>query len=385
MTATERLLAALGAAGDLLATPTVQNGIVLLIGAGAVWLWRRAARREIWRDAWRQLTANRLTLAALVMLALYAAIGILDSVSWYDRLLDANGTPAVDARGAPLYEAEPASVLDRCCTLLRRDREKTYSAPLASVLFGKEMITSADGSVRRDYPALAHPRRHLLGTTRIGDDVLYEGLKGVRTALLIGGFTTLLVIPLAILFGIPAGYIGGWIDDVVQYVYTTLESVPDILLIASFILLFHRGTAQLCIILGITSWTGLCRLLRAETLKLRELEYVQAARALGASPVSVMFRHILPNVMHIVVITFVLRFSRLVLTEAVLSYLNLGVSPGTGSWGHMINAARQELTRDPVVWWNLATAFVFMFTLVLSANLFGDALRDALDPRLRNR
>jgi peptide/nickel transport system permease protein len=164
-----------------------------------------------------------------------------------------------------------------------------------------------------------------------------------------------------------------------------LESVPDILLIASYILLFGRSTANLCIILGITSWTGLCRLLRAETLKLRGLEYVQAAKALGAGRIAIMARHILPNVSHIIVITFVLRFSRLVLTEAVLSYLNLGVSPGTGSWGHMINAARQELTRDPMVWWNLATAFVFMVGLVLPANLFGDALRDALDPRLRNR
>lgn len=361
------------------------NLVVAMLLAGGLWLFRRASARTVWREAWRELSGSRLAMAALTMLALYTGIGLLDSVSWSDRSVDERGTPVSDAAGRPLYEPEPLTVLDRLCSRLRRDREKTYSAPFAVVAHTMETAPGADGRPQRVFPPLVHPRRHPLGTDRIGNDVLYQGLKGVRTALLIGGLTTLLIIPLAALFGIAAGYLGGRFDDAVQYVYSTLESVPDILLIASFILLTDRGTTNLCIILGITSWTGLCRLLRAETLKIRELEYVQAARALGAGRVSVMLRHILPNVMHIIVITFVLRFSRLVLTEAVLSYLNLGVTAGTGSWGHMINAARQELTREPIVWWNLATAFVFMIGLVLPANLFGDALRDALDPRLRNR
>jgi peptide/nickel transport system permease protein len=137
----------------------------------------------------------------------------------------------------------------------------------------------------------------------------------------------------------------------------------------------------LCLILGVTSWTGLCRLLRAETLKLRELEFVQAARAFGVSPWKIMARHILPNVLHIVIITTVLGFSGLVLAEAVLSYVGVGVDPSMTSFGTMINAARLEMAREPVVWWSLAAAFVFMFVLVLAANLFADAVRDALDPR----
>jgi len=137
----------------------------------------------------------------------------------------------------------------------------------------------------------------------------------------------------------------------------------------------------LCMILGLTGWAGLCRLLRAEALKLRELEYVQAARAFGVSHVRIMARHILPNVMHLVLITVVLEFSGLVLYEAVLSYLGIGVDPTMNSFGSMIDRSRLEMSRDPMIWWNLMAAFVFMLALVLSANLFADAVRDAFDPR----
>jgi peptide/nickel transport system permease protein len=139
----------------------------------------------------------------------------------------------------------------------------------------------------------------------------------------------------------------------------------------------------LCIILGVTSWTSLCRLLRGETLKLREMDYVQAATAFGVGHFRILSRHILPNVLHIVLITVVLDFSGLVLAEAVLSYVNIGVDPSMNSWGNMINSARLELAREPVVWWSLSAALIFMFTLVLSANLFADVVRDAFDPRLR--
>ena len=139
----------------------------------------------------------------------------------------------------------------------------------------------------------------------------------------------------------------------------------------------------LCVILGITGWATLCRLLRAETLKISELEYVQAAHAFGVSHWRVMRRHILPNVMHLVLIVAVLDFSALVLYEAVLSYVGVGVDPNSSSFGSMINLARSEMSRDPAVWWNLATAFTFMLALVLAANLFADAVREAFDPRAR--
>jgi peptide/nickel transport system permease protein len=241
---------------------------------------------------------------------------------------------------------------------------------------------------------------HIFGTDKVGMDVFYQSLKSVRTGLLIGTLTTLVMLPFALLLGVMAGYFRGWIDDVIQYLYTTLSSIPGVLLIASAALMLEIYMAKhaadfsslvaradlrllfLCMILGITSWTGLCRLLRAETLKLREVDYIQAAQAFGVGHLSIMMRHLLPNVMHIVMISVVLDFSGLVLAEAVLTYINIGVDPSMESWGNMINSARLELAREPIVWWSLAAAFVFMLTLVLSANLFADAVRDAFDPRV---
>ena len=240
---------------------------------------------------------------------------------------------------------------------------------------------------------------HVFGTDKVGQDVLYISLKSIRTGLVIGTLTTLVTLPLAIVLGIAAGYFRGWVDDVIQYVYTVLNSIPDVLLIAAAVLivqvyiesnpeLFDTAARRadirllaLCLIMGMTSWTGLARLLRGESLKLRTLDYVEAARAFGVSHARIISRHIFPNVFHLVLIAVVLGFSGLVLAEAVLSYVGVGVDPNMYSWGNMINGSRLELAREPVVWWQLGAAFSFMFTLVLAANLFADGVRDAFDPR----
>ena len=243
---------------------------------------------------------------------------------------------------------------------------------------------------------------HVFGTDKVGQDVFFQTLKSIRTGLIIGTLTTLIMLPIALACGSAAGYYGGWFDDLVQYMYTTLGSIPGVLLIASSVLTIQvlmaknpdffatslqRSDARLlalCCILGITSWTGLCRLLRAETLKIREMEYIQAANCLGVHSIRIIWKHILPNLGHIILIVLVLDFSSLVLAEAVLSYVGIGVDPASFSWGNMINQARMELAREPVVWWSLSASFIFMFILVLFANIFADALRDAYDPRLKD-
>ena len=240
---------------------------------------------------------------------------------------------------------------------------------------------------------------HVLGTGKAGGDVLYLSIKGIRTGVLLGTLATLVMLPIAVTLGVMAGYFKGWVDDVVQYLYTTLSSIPGILLIAASVLLFQvyidlnpdyfevgmeKADARfvaLCFILGVTSWSTLCRLIRAETLKISQLEYVAAARVFGLTNLRIIFRHILPNVVHIILITFVLEFSALVLAEAVLSYIGVGIDPSMASWGNMINEARLELSREPTIWWTLVGAFFFMFVLVLAANLFSDLVRDAFDPR----
>lgn len=269
--------------------------------------------------------------------------------------------------------------------------------PLRAVLLTLDAVLLLAG------PVIAlMPHYHVFGTDRTGNDVLVQALKSVRTAFVIGALSTLATLPLALLLGVLAGYYKGWIDEVIQYVYTTLSSVPNVLLIAACVLmvqvffdknpeLFETAAERsdlkmlmLCLILGLTGWAGLCRLVRAETLKLRELDYVQAATAFGVGDLRIMARHIVPNVMHLVLITVVLSFSELVLYEAVLTYVGVGVDPVMNSFGSMINLARAEMSRDPVVWWSFAAAFGFMVGLVLAANLFADGVRDAFDPRARS-
>jgi len=280
-------------------------------------------------------------------------------------------------------------VLDMILAPIAEHTEKTYSAPFATHLY----------QLHNPEPLQSH--YHIFGTDKIGNDIFYETIKSIRTGLFIGTITTIFMLPFALLFGIIAGYFGGWVDDIIQYSYTTLSSIPGVLLITAMVLmmqvfisnhpqlfptLMDRADARLltlCFILGITSWASLCRLLRAETLKLRELDYVTASIAMGARRWAVIFRHILPNVMHIVIITLVLDFSGLVLAEAILSYVGVGVDPTMPSWGNMINTSRLELAREPVVWWPLFAALVTMFFLVLSANLFADQVRDAFDPRVK--
>jgi peptide/nickel transport system permease protein len=319
-----------------------------------------------------------------------------------------------DVTGRVLYGAGAAALAwivlaVALCALLARRRELALGnawravwrgdtdVPWRAVLVTLALVLAVAG------PVLAlSVKYHVFGTDKVGQDVLYLTLKSIRTGLVIGTLTTLVMLPFALLLGIMAGYFRGWVDDVIQYVYTTLSSIPGVLLIAAAVLmmqvyiethpeLFDTITVRadlrllfLCLILGVTSWTGLARLLRGETLKLREMEYIQAAQAFGVSEWRILTRHILPNVMHIVLIALVMDFSGLVLAEAVLSYVGVGVDPSTISFGTMINNARLEMAREPMVWWSLAAAFFFMLVLVLSANLFADAVRDAFDPRIRS-
>ena len=364
----------------------VQNILTVTIAAAVAVIACLLARREYWRVAAREIWRRKAARVSFVILLLYASIALLDSIGWRRPAMDAaTGQPALHpATGKPIMD-QGGSALDYILKPLSSKKETSYSAPLASHQFTTVIERKEDGTVARVHRPLNHPRRHLLGTDIIGSDVLVLSLKSIRTGLIIGCLTTLLVIPFALFFGLWAGYYGGWADDVVQYLCTLISSIPSVLLIAALMLISGRGLPQLCLAVGVTSWTGLCRLVRGETMRLREMEYVQAAQALGVSSGRIIVRHILPNLLHVVMINLVLKFSGLVLAEATLTYLGLGVNAETISWGTMINDARSELTRDPIIWWKLTSAFAFMLGLVLPANIFGDAVRDALDPRLRTQ
>jgi peptide/nickel transport system permease protein len=311
----------------------------------------RAKRQPLWEEAYRRLARNPMAMLSLGVICLYLLVAFMDSISWQD-------SPTT----------LPMTILDRLYAKV--PQERTYSAPGATMTTGEP---------------IAHPLigRHLLGTDSTGKDIGLQTLKGCRTALIIGGFTSLMITPVAIILGMTAGYFGKWRDDSIQYVYTVFSSIPGIMLLIVLLLTFGKGLDRMCYALACTSWIGLCRLVRGETLKHRDREYVRAAKALGANNSRIMFRHILPNLLPIVIISVTLGFSGLAMQETILTYLGLGVQ-GTGSWGNMIEQARLELAREPLIWWNLASATSALFLMVLSFNVFGDALRDAIDPRLRS-
>ena len=448
------------------------------------YVWRIAVNANL-RATWEKVVRDPVALSAAIVLAIFAAITLLDSLHFRRALAAASGSAA---GAATSYAPTTESLLDVVLSRQVATRETGYSRPLAYRAFAKEPML-VDGETRRGFPRLKYGGAHLanpdvewsgdvaaltlaglaggflvalavtlltayvvrdahggtvrgalrdivadrthlpfraplltfavvcllagpvialsgtyhvLGTDRTGNDVLYQSLKSVRTAFVIGTLATVATLPFAIVLGVLAGYLKGWVDELIQYLYTTLSSVPNVLLIAACVLMvqvyldqhtemFETGSERsdvkiflLCVILGLTGWATLCRLIRGETLKLRELDFVQAATAFGVAPARIMARHIVPNVMHLVLITTVLSFSDLILYEAVLTYVGVGVDPSMNSFGGMINLARSQMSGDPVVWWSFVSAFVFMVTLVLAANLFADGVRDAFDPRARS-
>lgn len=298
-----------------------------------------------------RIKKDKLAVAGFCVICLFALIAVLDSIP----------LPQRDAGGIKWNQ----TLLD---SMFQKEAERSYSPPLAD----KGVLN------RKEFPLQS---RHLLGTNNLGEDVFYNALKGVRTAFIIGIVPSVIAAFFAIILGLTAGYYGGWIDDTIQYIYQVLSSIPGILLLIAMLMVMDRGLWQLCVALGVTSWVGLCRLMRGETLKVKNMEYIEAARMFGASDFRLLLKHILPNVMYLVIIEMTLDFSALVMSEAVLTYIGIGVEPGTGSWGRMIMMADRELPNS--IWWNLAGASVFLFILVLAFNLFADALRDALDPRLK--
>ena len=224
---------------------------------------------------------------------------------------------------------------------------------------------------------------HLLGTDIFGRDVLARAAHGTITSLIVGFTGTLVALLIGTLLGAFAGYFGGWVDELVVWFYTTVDTIPYILLLVAFSFVMGPSLRTLCLSIGLTTWVSHCRVVRSEFLKHREREYVQGAAAIGASHLRRIFLHILPNVNHLILINFSLGFVSAIKAEVILSFLGLGVEPGTPSWGMMISDAKLELARG--VWWGLAAASTFMFFLVLAFNLFNDCLRDALDPRLKNK
>ena len=245
---------------------------------------------------------------------------------------------------------------------------------------------------------------HWLGTDYLGRDCLLRAVGGISTAVKVGVIASLLAALIGVTLGMLSGFYGGKLDSVISWFYSTFAAMPTLLFILAFALLFTKdylapeltaplracaaalhtepGMLAVYLAIGLTGWVTLCRVTRSETMKLRNHTFVQAARVAGVSDFVIIFRHILPNLMHLVIIYFTLRFAYAVMTEVLVSYLGLGVQSAP-SWGIMISDGQERFWRG--VWWEVAAATIFMFVLVLSLNLLGDGLRDLLDPKSEKR
>lgn len=280
--------------------------------------------KSLWQHAFNTIVANRLALCALIIVAIYFLVALLTSVG----LLASNWG----------LEVGPA-----------------YAPPSSEFVFGTDIF---------------------------GRSVFWKVVKAAETAVAIGLATAAIAIVIGTLLGMVAGYFGGLIDEIIVWFYTTFSSIPSIMLLVSIAFIMGKGTSTVFISLGITSWVGLCRIVRGEVMKHKDREYAQAASALGASNTRKLFKHILPNISHVLIINFSLTFEAAIKAEVILSYLGLGVQ-GRPSWGTMIDDSKLELARG--VWWQLGAATLAMFIIVLAFNILGDALRDALDPKLKGK
>jgi len=280
--------------------------------------------KSLWKHAFEQLVSDRMALMSLLIVIIYSLVAVLSATG----LLAGNWA---DEMGP------------------------SYAAPSGEFLFGLDIF---------------------------GRSVLAKTIKGTEVAMSVGLVTALISAVIGIVLGAVAGYFGGKVDEFVVWFYTTFTSIPSIMLLIAITFIMGKGLVAVYLALGLTSWVSLCRLIRGEVIRHKDREYVHAATAIGGNDFRKLFKHILPNVLHIVIINFSLTFQTAIKSEVILSYLGLGVQ-GRPSWGTMIDDAKLELARG--VWWQLAAATLAMFVVVLAFNILGDALRDSLDPKLKGK
>lgn len=280
--------------------------------------------KSLWQHAFETLTRDKFAITALAIVVLYALIAVLSAL----------GVVAGD---------------------WAKEVGDSYAAPSAEHFFGLDIF---------------------------GRSVWDKTVKGTEVAMSVGLITGILSMIIGVTLGSLAGYFGGKVDEGIVWFYTTFTSIPYIMLLVAITFILGKGLFAIYLALGLTSWVNLCRLIRGEVIRHKDREYVHAAAAIGGGDFRKLFKHILPNVMHIVIINFSLQFQTAIKSEVILSYLGLGVQ-GRPSWGTMIDDAKLELARG--VWWQLAAATLAMFIVVLALNVLGDALRDALDPKLKGK
>lgn len=314
--------------------------------------------RGLMFEAMRQICSSWLSGICLAIVLVFTVIAFYGSaVYWRYHIIDA--TPS-------------------CRLLVPVQKVVTILLDAKSVHGNEPPYERSDVNHQYEKPS----RSHIMGTDGLGRDVCARLIQGTRVAFQVGIITSLIAIPLAVFLGALAGFCGGKVDDLIVWLYSTFACMPSLLFILAISMVVGKGLLGVYMGIGCTTWVGLCRLIRGEVLKHKAQTYVKAAHVLGYGQFRIIFRHILPNLMHLVIINFSLNFPSAISTEVLMSYLGIGVQDQP-SWGVMISNARVRLWQG--VWWELGFTTLAIFLIVLAFNILGDALRDALDPRLRTQ
>jgi peptide/nickel transport system permease protein len=334
----------------------------------------RQRSEGVWHAAWRRFKTDRVGLVSLAIVAAFVLLIVLSALglvakNWQAEVAVANAPPTFlgpavrQAAGGIAAPSGPNVDLSDIDPLAPRYKEWDERAALLKTTEPVKLETLP------------------LGADRLGRDVLAKAIKGTEVSVFVGLLAAVVATGLGTLLGAFGGFFGGKIGDFLEWLYNVFESIPGILLIFAFAAVFGRGIGTVVLILGLTGWTGMYRQVRAEFIKHAGREYVRSAEAIGASRLSRMFRHILPNVSHVVLVRMSLLTVGFIKAEVILSYLGLGVPVDQVSWGTMLAEAQSELILG--YWWQLAAATLFMAVFVTAFSLMADALRDALDPKLR--
>jgi len=360
----------------------------------------------LWALAWRRLRSDRIAMLALAIVALFLLILLLSATGFVARDWDAEigvnyapptflGAQSAEERGVQgmhaAEEATPDNPRDPLRDILRKLRAERGNTvdqvpldyygivdPLASEI---AELRAVQGAGRAD-ATIEKLATLPLGADKWGHDIVQKTIKGSETSIVVGLAAALVATLLGTVFGALAGYYGKWVDDFFNWFYSVFTSVPYLLLIlAVAAVLQQKGVTTIVLILGLTGWTGVFRLIRAEYIKHKNREYVMAADAIGASDMRKMFIHIFPNISHVPLVQMSILTVAFIKSEVILSFLGFGVPVGMASWGSMLNEAQNELILGK--WWQLAAASAAMAVLVTAFSLFTDALRDALDPKLK--
>jgi peptide/nickel transport system permease protein len=330
---------------------------------------------KLWLLAWRRFRHDRVGVVSLVVVAVFLAISIAAGAGW---LVSDWGAETAVSYAPPTFLGPEEKTAGASAGPAVGEPVETYGIedPLAADL--AEIAKRLTGTSADEARAVTLP----FGADKWGRDVLKKVIKGTETSILVGFASALLATLLGTLFGAYAGYFGGRADAFLNWLYSVFTAVPYLLLVLAIAaVLNQKGTLTVVLILGLTGWTGIFRLIRAEYMKHKVREYVMAASAIGASHGRRMLLHILPNVSHVVLVQLSLHTVLFIKSEVILSFLGFGVGVDTVSWGSMLSEAQTELLLGK--WWQIAAATAAMALLVTAFSLFTDAMRDALDPRLK--